>query len=197
MKPDQGWVACQVPLRRGLRTKNALVVGAEVPPWSDSNAAWLVFGWPVVGVPVQTPHEVPDSSDVPPSLSKPGTIEGIEGNDQVIMIPGPEGLVVQATGDDPNLILPAFPYDPKTTLVVRVDLTCPAATHLDIYYQTSQALAYAETRKLSHSLNQGRNVLYIPVLEPDLAGRLRLDPGTVPGEYVLHAVEVRRAAERP
>jgi hypothetical protein len=138
------------------------------------------------------PHrKFADSSDVRLSLSDPGTSAGIEGNARVTMAPGPEGLVVQASGDGPNLTLPAFAYDPQTTLLVRVDLTSPADMHLDLRYQTSRAPEYEEARKVSQLLHKGRNVVYLPVTTPGLAGRLRLDPGTVAGPYVLHSVEVR------
>jgi phosphoglycerol transferase len=132
-----------------------------------------------------------DTSDVRLALRPPGTGAGIEGNAQVRLTPGSDGLVVHAGGDDPNLFLPAFAHDPGTALLVRVELTSPAETTLELFYETNQARGYDESRKVSHPLHRGRNEVLLKLAEPSLAGRLRLDPGAVAGEYVLHAVEVR------
>ena len=89
------------------------------------------------------------------------------------------------------MILPAFAHDPQSPLIVRVDLTSPADTVLELFYETSQASGYSGDRKVSQELHKGRNVVFLTLKEPTLSGRLRLDPGMIPGEYVLHDLEVR------
>ncbi len=133
----------------------------------------------------------PEVPDIRLSLSKPGTGAGIESNSEVTLLPGPDGLVIQANGNDPSLILPAFTYDPKSTLLIRVELTSPVETELDLFYQTAKEPGYSESKKLSYPLYKGRNVVLLKLTQADLAGKLRLDPGTVPGEYILHCVEIR------
>jgi phosphoglycerol transferase len=130
-------------------------------------------------------------SDVRLSLSKPGMDAGIEGNTEVTLSPSPEGLVVQASGADPNLLLPACIYPPHTKLEVHIELTSPADTVLELFYKTRGTPAYTEKQTVSQPLSKGRNVVDLKVTEPNLMDRLRLDPGTVPGRYILHAVEVR------
>jgi hypothetical protein len=131
------------------------------------------------------------TSDVLLTLCPPGTAAGIEGNAQVQLAPGPDGLVVRASGDDPCLFLPAFAHDAGNTLLVRVDLTSPADTVLDLFYETRKASGYSAERVVSQPLHKGRNMVYLKLTDPSLSGRLRLDPGAVPGEYVLHGIEVR------
>jgi len=168
-------------------------------PTRDSNGRTLMFSlnrFEILSDETPPDRDTPsrkftDTADVRLSLPHPGPASGIVGNSQVTMVPGSEGLVLQASGDDPNLVLPAFAFDPHSSLVVRVELTSPAETVLELFYETSQAPGYSGDRKIVHDIHKGRNVVYLTLKEAALAGRLRLDPGTVPGEYVLHGLEVR------
>jgi hypothetical protein len=104
------------------------------------------------------------------------------------------GLGVHAPDDDPQLLLPEIPYDKNESCLVRVDLTVPAATVLQLFYQREgePSPAYTENRSIVTPLFAGRNVRILEIPAPGLVGRLRLDPGGLRGDYVLHGVELRQ-----
>ncbi|HVY62393.1 MAG TPA: hypothetical protein VHF22_12110, partial [Planctomycetota bacterium] len=104
---------------------------------------------------------------------------------------GADGVTLTASGDDPQVILPAFDFPARAPVVLRVDLTAPADTVLQVFWATAAAPDYAEARSLVAPLRKGRSRVCLELPGGDLAGRLRLDPGTVPGAYTLHSLEAR------
>lgn len=109
------------------------------------------------------------------------------------VVPGPgEGLGrLTAPGDDPSVILPRFDFPERARLALRVDITAPTDTVLQVFFATVAEPGYLESRSVSTALRKGRNRVILELPELDLAGRLRLDPGAAPGEYTLHSFEVR------
>lgn len=96
-----------------------------------------------------------------------------------------------ATSDDPSIILPPFEVPERARLALRVELTAPVDTVLQLFFTTVDDPVYTASRCVSTPLVKGRNRVHLGLYEPDLAGRLRLDPGAAPGEYTLHSLEVR------
>jgi hypothetical protein len=100
-------------------------------------------------------------------------------------------LAVQISSERGLLLLPEFRPPEEHNPVLRLDVTSPAQTELQIFYQTHEAPSYKPTRQYKLALAAGRNELYLEVLDPDFTGRLLVRPGLVAGRYLLHALEVR------
>jgi hypothetical protein len=108
----------------------------------------------------------------------------------VVITPTPEGLVLLATGDDPYVLLPGFDVPPNRSLVVNLDITSPSHTELKVYFTTASSPQFSEELRAASELLEGRNHASVHIVHPAVVGRLRLDPGSSPGTYVLHSVQV-------
>ena len=116
-----------------------------------------------------------------------------KGLNDVQLVTDDKGLSVNATGTDPQLMLPEFELSGNP--IVKVVLVSPAATTMQLFYRTQSGLDYNEARSSSQSLESGENTVYLRVSGPDAAGALRLDPGAVAGNYLLKDLEARTSAE--
>jgi alginate O-acetyltransferase complex protein AlgJ len=108
--------------------------------------------------------------------------------------PAARTLSLHSTGEDPNVQLPYFSCPSDKLLVVRMDITTKQDTVLQIYYMTSSSPQYSEAMSVKEPIHKGRNIIYIPLKQQDLFGRLRLDPGKLPGDYLIHSIEIRAIA---
>jgi len=114
----------------------------------------------------------------------------VEAAYQLTVVSAPGGVLLRSTGNDPQAMLsPLPPADGLAAL--RVDITSPAETVLQVYYTTRHEAGFAEERSVRQVLHKGRNEVYICLGAAGLGERLRLDPGETDGDYVLHAMELR------
>jgi hypothetical protein len=104
---------------------------------------------------------------------------------------GEGALRLTATDDDPRIILPPLDFPEHARPMLRVDITAPADTVLQVFFATADAPGYCEAHSLVAPLRKGRNRVCLELPALDLVGRLRFDPGTTPGEYTLHSFELR------
>ena len=108
---------------------------------------------------------------------------------QVEISPDAKGAKLKSTGEDPALLLPAFKIGQP--IVMKVVISSPAATVLQLFYKHSGQPEYVPAQMQSANLVPGENTIYLEVNDPEATGALRLDPGTEAGEYLLHSVEAR------
>jgi hypothetical protein len=95
-----------------------------------------------------------------------------------------------------QLLLPELAVPDGTWPVLRIELDAPQPTQLLLEFLTRRFPAYSKlARSVQRAVQPGRNVVLIKLRVPDLAGRLRLQPGLVAGEYVIRSLEVRAVAE--
>ena len=103
-----------------------------------------------------------------------------------------DGLVrLTASDDDPRVFLPPFDFPEHARLMLRVDITAPADTVVQVFFATVDEPGYSETHSVRAALKKGRNRVSLELPQLDFAGRLRFDPGTLPGDYTLHSFELR------
>ncbi len=106
------------------------------------------------------------------------------------------GLRIKATGGDPFIELPFFSLPKDRYPIIKIDIMSPADTNLQLYYMTNASREYTETLSIRRFLRKGKNLLFVPVPSADLYGKLRLDPGEVPGDYYLNSIEVSAVPEK-
>jgi glycosyltransferase involved in cell wall biosynthesis len=75
--------------------------------------------------------------------------------------------------------------------IVTIDIESPDASVLQLYWQTKGSPWFSEDRSTRRLLRKGRNLISCLLLEPNLSGALRLNPGNADGEYSLRALEVQ------
>ena len=72
-----------------------------------------------------------------------------------------------------------------------MNITAPTATKLRFFYKTDEfSDAYHHQRSRDYALRAGHNRVLLELSVEDLTGRLRFDPGSAPGEYELHSLQV-------
>jgi S-adenosylmethionine-dependent methyltransferase len=108
---------------------------------------------------------------------------------QVEVSPGADHVALRSSGRDPYLYLP--PMGPsRVGSMMRVEIESPGHTAVQVYYGTADDPGYSEHRSVRVPSYRGRNTVYLD-LPAEASGRLRLDPGDLPGEYRLHRLEIR------
>jgi alginate O-acetyltransferase complex protein AlgJ len=107
--------------------------------------------------------------------------------------PAPAGLGVDVASESGQILLPEFAFPSDANPVLRLEITSPEATILDLFYKTRSQATYGAKRRYSRNLEQGRNELYVELFDSELLGRLLVRPGRARGRYVIRALEVRAA----
>lgn len=104
---------------------------------------------------------------------------------------GETELILHSSGEDPWVGFPEILQPPDRNLALKVDMACPADTILQVFYKTADSPSYSEAMSVSRTVKTGRNVVIIPLKQTDICGPLRFDPGKMPGEYIIHSIELR------
>ena len=103
----------------------------------------------------------------------------------------PDGMVLISNGNDPYFALPLFNFPSEKDLVVKIDITNPKDTVLQLYYATKSVPHYSEKQSIRRRITKGNNVVFIQLPPKDYTGHFRLDPGEIVGEFLLHSIEIR------
>ncbi len=96
-----------------------------------------------------------------------------------------------SNGNDPQLFLPVLDVKSVRSAVLKVSIQIPVDTDVQLYYMTKEQPHYTEKNSIRKEGRQGENDLYFFLPLDDIVGPVRFDPGTKPGVYVLHELEIR------
>jgi hypothetical protein len=119
---------------------------------------------------------------------------GLSAGSQLTLRPSAKGLNLHARGADPSLRLDlALGAEPGEVLI-RLAITSPAETTFQVYYADRRGV-FSEARSRERTLRAGRNsgIIRLPAAAGPL--RLRLDPGKIPGIYLLEQLDIRWVEE--
>ena len=100
------------------------------------------------------------------------------------------GMSFRAIGNDPILLLPERKLSSGAKIIVDAELTVPCASDAQLFFQTREKRSYVEQNSLKQATLKGRNRIRFELSADRIHGRLRLDPGRAPGEYVLHQLRI-------
>jgi hypothetical protein len=121
--------------------------------------------------------------------------EGIQEGVNATMSRTADGVKIHALNNDPYIFLPGVEgVTPGNKVTVHVQLVSPGPTELQIFYSTSAVGEFDEAHSVKKPIQEGHNDVVVEFTEPDFKGRIRLDPGALPGDYILKLVEVRSSA---
>ncbi len=107
------------------------------------------------------------------------------------MVVDGSNVIITSTGNDPHFSLPSFQIIPNVSYVIKVDITVPSKTGLQLFYKTIDKPYFVAFQDVGMELKKGRNAIYLKVPGPNLVEQFRLDPGSKEGKYTLHDLEVR------
>ena len=139
-----------------------------------------------------TPESVTLAAGKSLTFTSANGFEGIQGLANVTVSRTADGLRIHALNGDPQIILPTIEgVMPGNKLTVHVQLVSPDRTEFQIFYGTSAASEFDEAHSVRKPIQKGDNDVMVEFTEPDFKGRIRLDPGMLPGDYIPKLVEVR------
>lgn len=102
--------------------------------------------------------------------------------------PGGDRVRILATGDDPQLLLPALNLRKDSSFALGVEIDAPADTEAQVFYQTLESDRFSGECQVNAPLKRGPNKVWFQIPRTGLNGRFRFDPGSTTGEYILHAM---------
>lgn len=100
------------------------------------------------------------------------------------------GLLLEARGDDPIAWLPGT-APAGVHSIARIDITAPAASCMQLFWSTRDVPYPTEEHSVLAPTGAGRHVVWVEIPAAEHVGCLRFDPSFKPGNYVLHALEIR------
>jgi hypothetical protein len=107
----------------------------------------------------------------------------------------PVGLRVHASNNDPTVLLPKLEIDPSGLFLLQLQVTAPGKTKGQLFYLDKSGDRYSEAASLGFELAYGINSVTIPVYGRYLRQPLRLDPGELPGDYLIQNIKIRKVIE--
>ncbi|GAB4420828.1 MAG: hypothetical protein Fur0044_17950 [Anaerolineae bacterium] len=117
--------------------------------------------------------------------------KGVAALQQIKIIPAEQGYKLISQGEDPYFVLPKFEASAAWRYVIKIGLQGPQPTTWQIFYKTPQEPAFNEENSMSGQLHSGDNTFFVILDGEDAPMQVRIDPGTVSGEYLLKSLEVR------
>jgi hypothetical protein len=121
--------------------------------------------------------------------------EGIQEGANATMSRTADGLKIHALNNDPYIFLPRVEgVTPGNKVTVHVQLVSPGQTIFQIFYGTSAVGEFDEAHSVRKPIQEGDNDVVVEFTEPDFKGRIRLDPGMLPGDYILKLLKAWSSA---
>jgi hypothetical protein len=125
----------------------------------------------------------------------PGNVESIEPQQDLEVLPADDGIVLRSLGNDPIAWLRCQP-PPFVHSIVRIDISAPHATWLQLFWSTRGVPYPTEEQSTIVGIPPGRHIRWAEIPAALHVDRLRFDPAATPGDYVLHALEIRCESDR-
>lgn len=112
------------------------------------------------------------------------------GAEEIRVRTGPEGLVAEATGADPQLLFPPLDLPELGMHLVHIDIEPPRPTYAQLFYVLANMADFTEAQSQGRLLAAGRQDLWFALPAEILRRPWRFDPGCHPGTYIVRRVEV-------
>jgi len=101
------------------------------------------------------------------------------------------GLAFSSRGNDPYIVLPELVIESPAETRLHVTLESDHHSVFKVYFQTPESPRYSESHTLYTEVNKGRTRIVFSLDSIARTSRLRLDPATMPGDYLIRSIEVR------
>lgn len=97
---------------------------------------------------------------------------------------------IRVNGSDPQLYFDFPDHTSEGILHLYCNITSPADTTLQIYYQTPNQQYYSSEKVISTDITKGTNDVYLRIFEPVLLNNIRIDPGETVGTYSINSFSI-------
>jgi hypothetical protein len=125
---------------------------------------------------------------------RPAEFAAFQPLNQTSFTPGPGGLVITATGTDPQILLPVLGDCDRCAL--QVVITSPFPTVVELFHSFRDDPGFRAEQSQLIPVPAGESTIYFQADHLHAIDALRLDPGTKPGVYVIKSLIVRNVAEQ-
>lgn len=100
-----------------------------------------------------------------------------------------KGFEFTSTGNDPAFIFTDYPTFANSK-AIQIEITTPATTNFQIFFTSPASIDFVEKNSVVKLLPEGRSrsIFYFP--EAIISGKLRIDPGNLPGRIIIHQLEI-------
>ncbi|MDK9708856.1 MAG: hypothetical protein OEL83_17580 [Desulforhopalus sp.] len=95
------------------------------------------------------------------------------------------GIALEATGGDPQLLLSAGNRLSSRVVNIKCVIDSPVQTTFAFYYKTPGDKAFSGKNLYTAQLERGENTIHFRIYTPIRLDALRIDPGSAVGQYVL------------
>jgi len=113
------------------------------------------------------------------------------------VIKNSDGLLLNASGADPYLVYSCGKCVRNGESIVHISLTSPQDTEMQFYYTTEERQEFSSAFSKILHIQKGDNELFFRLPRPGIVGKIRLDPGKVPGQYILHELIIKKTKVEP
>lgn len=98
-------------------------------------------------------------------------------------------LWLRANGKDSYFAFPLtiIPDNPRE---FKLDISFPAATTIQVYFSPDKSRGFDEKNSINMKVAAGRFKVIMPIENLNQNGLLRIDPGQIAGEYIIHQIEI-------
>lgn len=103
----------------------------------------------------------------------------------------PSHCSIRASGVAPSVALPPFKLPLGKAAVLRVALTSPADSVVQVLYLVPGEPAYSDAQSVTRHVSEGHSVVFLELPPCGLTGPLRLALGSLADEYAIHSIEIR------
>ena len=100
-------------------------------------------------------------------------------------------VVLHSFGGDPIVLLPELTCRNAQSMVLRLEIKSPEKTEAQIFYRTRNQGQFTEALSFRKEIGKGENIVYFQLPADEIVGQVRLDPGKVPGDYIIRSLEFR------
>jgi hypothetical protein len=104
-------------------------------------------------------------------------------------------VVLHSSGEDPIVLLPEFTCRDARSMVLRLEIKSPEKTEVQIFYRTRDQDWFTEGLSFRREIEKGENSVYFQLPADEIVGKVRLDPGKAPGDYIIHSLEFRAVVD--
>jgi hypothetical protein len=105
------------------------------------------------------------------------------------VIAHPQQIEFTSCSSDPYLLLPLIAIPPDR-FFVTITMSAPAITTAQLFYRTTRWRSYHEKNSVRQKIGEGVNVIQFDIRAKNVKGKLRFDPGCLPGKYIIHKVDI-------
>jgi len=100
-----------------------------------------------------------------------------------------DGLIFTATGNDPGFVF-KIPVADRKIKALAFTLSTPGETIFQVFYCEYEDLVFSEEKSVTRALLKGKNRIIIRLPDFENIRFFRIDPGILPGCYIIHHLEI-------